>query len=435
MIKKDNNIIKDEIMLLVEKFYANKTELDFIPGKSKVSLMEPSYNSKEVNQVIDSLLSTRITLNDNSSNKVIQFENSWAKYIDVKNSIMVNSGSSANLLALFALANPTIERYIKPGDEIITPAVTWHTTISPIFAVGAVPVLIDVKLDDCTIDISKIEQEITSKTKAIMPVHLLGNASDMDSILFLAKKYNLYVIEDTCEAHGSEFNNRKCGGLGDVGTFSFFFSHHITTMEGGIITSNNDKISELCRIMRSQGVIRNTKSKEKLTQKYRQNKKYRNFDPNYLFANIGFNLRPTELNGGFGLEQIKKIDMILNKRRNNGKYWTNALSRFKEFFYFPTNLSKRSSLFCFPLIIKKDAPFSRNQFSKFLNSKKIENRPIMAGNVQKQPALKHFNYRSADLRNSNLIHDNGLFWGNHQGINTNQREYVVRIVEEFMNSI
>ena len=435
MITKDKDILRDEIMLLIEQFYANKNKLNFIPGKSKVSLMEPSYNSKEVNQVIDSLLSTRITLNDNSSNKVIKFENLWAKYIDVKNSVMVNSGSSANLLALFALANPTIERYIKPGDEIITPAVTWHTTISPIFSVGAVPVLIDVKLDDCTIDTSKIEEEITSKTKAIMPVHLLGNASNMDSIQYLAKKYNLYVIEDTCEAHGSEFDNRKCGGLGDIGTFSFFFSHHITTMEGGMITSNNDKLSELCRIMRSQGVIRNTKSREKLTEKYNQSKKYKNFDPNYLFANLGFNLRPTELNGGFGLEQIKKIDMILDQRRKNGKYWTNNLSKFKDFFHFPTTLSKSSSWFCFPLIIKENAPFSRNQFSQYLNSKNIENRPIMAGNVQKQPALKFFNYRSTNLKNSDLIHNNGLFWGNHQGIDINQCKYVVNMVEGFMNSI
>ncbi len=431
----DNNNIKDKIKSLVNDYFDAKGDNEFVPGKSKVSLMEPSYDSKEVNQVIDSLLTTRITLNDSSSNKINQFEKSWSEYIGVKNGIMVNSGSSANLLALFALANPTIERCIKPGDEVITPAVTWHTTISPIISVGAVPVLIDVNLEDCTIDISKIEKEITNKTKAIMPVHLLGNASNMNAILALAEKYNLYVIEDTCEAHGSEFDGRKCGGLGDIGTFSFFFSHHITTMEGGMVMSNNDQISELCRIMRSQGVIRNTKSKIELEAEYRKSEEYKDLDPNYLFANIGFNLRPTELNGGFGLEQIQKIEMILKQRRDNGEFWTEKLSKYGDFFYFPTTLTKSSSWFCFPLILKPNVPFTRNQFSEFLIDKKIENRPIMAGNVKRQPALKYFNYRSSDLKNSDLIHNNGIFWGNHQGIDLDQCQYVADCVDEFMESL
>jgi len=434
-MKENKNEIIKEINSLVKKIYKNKDIPKFTPGESKISLMQPSYNHLEVNQVIDSLLSTKITLNHKSSNKVNQFEKAWSQYIGVKNGIMVNSGSSANLLALFALANPTIDRYIKPGDEIITPAVTWHTTISPIIAIGAIPVLIDVNLKDCTIDTSKIEKEITSKTKAIMPVHLLGNSANMEEILFLAKKYNLYVIEDTCEAHGSEFNNRKCGSLGDVGTFSFFFSHHITTMEGGMIMSNNDKISELCRIMRSQGVIRNTISKQDLIQEYNNNKKYKDLDPNYLFANIGFNLRPTELNGGFGLEQIKKMDMILKHRTKIGKYLTEKLARHSEFFYFPTNATKSSSWFCFPLILKPNAPFKRNQFAKFLNQKMIETRPIMAGNVKRQPALRYFNYKSSDLKNSDLIHDNGLFWGNHQGINIDQCNYIINCIDKFMDSI
>lgn len=434
-MKKNQNIIIDEIKSLVHNYFKAKENHEFIPGKTKISLMQPSYNYQEVNQVIDSLLSTRITLNDRSSNKVNQFENSWAKYIGVKNGIMVNSGSSANLLALCALSNPTIERHFKPGDEIITPAVTWNTTISPIFVIGAVPVLIDVNLNDCTIDVSKIEKEITNKTKAIMPVHLLGNASNMKEILKIAEKHNLYVIEDTCEAHGSEFENRKCGGLGDIGTFSFFFSHHITTIEGGMVMSNNDQISELCRIMRSQGVIRNTKSKVSLLEKYSRNKKYKDIDPNYLFANIGFNLRPTELNGGFGLEQIKKMDMILKHRRKIGKFLTESLAKYSDFFYFPTNTTKSSSWFCFPLILKPNAPFKRNQFAKFLNQKMIETRPIMAGNVKRQPALRYFKYKSSDLKNSDLIHDNGLFWGNHQGINIEQCNYIINCVDKFMDTI
>jgi len=421
-----------KIQKLVRSYYEGGKPNKFIAGESTVSLMEPSYSWEEVNQVIESLFSTQITLNSSAANKVNQFEKAWSHYIGSKNGVMVNSGSSANLLALFILANPTIKNHINHGDEIITPAVTWHTTVSPIISIGAVPVLVDVTLPDCTIDVDKIESVITNKTKAIMPVHLLGNPCDMETILNVAKKYNLYVIEDACEAHGAEFNRKKCGGMGDIGTFSFFFSHHITTMEGGMLMTNNEEIAELGRIMRSQGVIRNTSRRVELEKYYRSQEEYKELDPNYLFANMGFNLRPTELNGGFGIEQIKKIGTILEQRMKNGEYWSQRLERYRDYFYLPTNSDDGKSWFCFPLIIKPGSPFSRRQITKYLNDCNIENRPIMAGNIARHPAMKYFKYHASDLVNSELIHNNGFFWGNHQKIKLDQCEYVADCVDKFM---
>ena len=423
----------EEIKSKIYEFYMTRDESNFIPGETRVPLMAHSFSWEEVNQAIDSLLKDNITLNHPESKKVYEFEDTWSNYIGCKNGIMVNSGSSANLIALFALSNPTISNHIKVGDEIITPAVTWHTTVSPILCVGATPVFVDVKLDDFTIDVEKIEKSITPKTKAIMPVHLLGNPCQMEQINHIALKNNLFVIEDTCEAHGAEIKENKCGSFGNVGTFSFFFSHHITTMEGGMVVTNDDQIAELIRIMRSQGVIRNTKKHHKFKEEFLSNEKYKDLDISYLFANLGFNLRPTEINGGFGIEQFKKFNSILNKRRKNGNYWSEKLNKFDKYFHTPKKNNNASAWFSFPLVIKESAPFKRSQLIDFLNEKKIENRPIMSGNITSQPGMKLFNHRKASLQNSDLIHNNGLFWGNHQNINQEQLEYVTNAIEEFIN--
>ena len=377
----------EEIKSKIYEFYMTRDESNFIPGETRVPLMAHSFSWEEVNQAIDSLLKDNITLNHPESKKVYEFEDTWSNYIGCKNGIMVNSGSSANLIALFALSNPTISNHIKVGDEIITPAVTWHTTVSPILCVGATPVFVDVKLDDFTIDVEKIEKSITPKTKAIMPVHLLGNPCQMEQINHIALKNNLFVIEDTCEAHGAEIKEKKCGSFGNVGTFSFFFSHHITTMEGGMVVTNDDQIAELIRIMRSQGVIRNTKKHHKFKEEFLSNEKYKDLDISYLFANLGFNLRPTEINGGFGIEQFKMFNSILNKRRKNGNYWSEKLNKFDKYFHTPKKNNNASAWFSFPLVIKESAPFKRSQLIIFL-MKKIENRPIMSGNITSQPGMR-----------------------------------------------
>jgi len=421
-----------QIQGLVREYFEADVREDFVPGSTTVSLIDPPYSWQEVNEAIDSLLSVQITLNQTVGNKIQRFENAWSDYIGTRHGIMVNSGSSANLLALFALSNPQLENPIRHGDEVITNAVTWNTTVSPILAVGAVPVLVDVRLSDCTIDVDAIEAAITPKTKAIMPVHLIGNPCSMDAILDIAKRHGLYVIEDVCEAHGAKFGDRRCGSMGDIGTFSFFFSHHITTMEGGMLMTNNDEIDEIVRVMRSQGVIRNVKKREELEAYYKGHPDFADIDERYLFANIGFNLRPTELNGGFGIEQLKKFPDFLDCRSKNGRYWLDHLSKFDRYFSFPVGNLDECSWFCFPLIVKDDAPFSRDQIRAYLDECKIESRPIMSGDVSAQPAMALYPHVKGDLTNAKVVHRNGFFWGNHQGIDQARREYVVQCIEEFI---
>lgn len=424
--------IVSKIQELTRRFFEVAADEEFIPGKTPVRLMLPTYDWREINQVLDSLFSTMITLNQSEGNKVAQFEELWSHYIGVDHGVMVNSGSSANLLALFVLANPIIPNRIKPGDEVITPAVTWHTTVSPIISIGAVPVLIDVSLETYTIDTELIEAEITPRTRAIMPVHLLGNPANMQAILDIAKRHGLYVLEDTCEAHGAEFDGRRCGGIGDIGTFSFFFAHHLTTIEGGMLVTANEELAELARIMRSQGVIRNTKRRAELEEHYRKIPEYSDLDPGFIFANLGFNLRPTELNGGFGIEQIKKFPSGLAKRRSNGDYWTQRMRKHEEFFYISGSKPQECSWYSFPLTLKPGAPFTRKQLVDYLDECRIETRPVMAGNIAAHPALKHFAYRAAALPNAQRIHTNGFFWGNHPNIGDVQRTYVADCVDRFI---
>ena len=245
MTSLDKDAVLSQLHAILKEFFVENTPA-FIPGTTPVRLAQPTYDDKEVMQILDSLLSKNITLNQHVSNKVGQFENKWADYIGVTNGVMVNSGSSANLLALHVLSNPLTKNRIAPGDEVITPALTWSTTVSPILNINATPVLVDVcGLDDLTIDPARIEQAITEKTKAIMPVHLLGYPCHMKEIMEIADTHNLYVIEDTCEAHGAAWGTKKAGSYGHLSTFSFFFSHHFTTIEGGMMMTQHDEFAEL----------------------------------------------------------------------------------------------------------------------------------------------------------------------------------------------
>ncbi|MFH1401626.1 MAG: DegT/DnrJ/EryC1/StrS family aminotransferase [Parcubacteria group bacterium] len=417
--------IQKEINNLVKKYFSLPGE-NFISKKIKIPLNIPTFGWQEVNEAIDSLLSTYVTMNE----KVYRFEDMFAKYLGAKHAVMVNSGSSANLIALSVLSNPTVKNRIKPGDEIITPAVTWSTTVFPIINVGAKPVLVDVNLNDFSINPELIEKAITKKTKAIMPVHLLGNPADMTTIMKIAKKHDLFVIEDACEAHGAQHYGKKVGTFGDMSTFSFFFSHHISTIEGGMVVTNNDEYAELAKMLRAHGWIRELKDKGKIA------KKYKKIHKNYLFVNIGYNLRPTALQGAFGIHQIGKLENIIKIRRKNADFWSDKLSEYSDYLMSPQKKEKKGERrvwFGYPIIIKERAGFNRKELTDFLESKGIETRPIMAGNLAEQPAMKLFNYRIASrLDNSEIIMKKAFFFGNHQGVRKIEKEYLVRCFVQFL---
>ena len=362
--------------------------------------------------------------------KVKKFEEKFAKYIGIKHEIMVNSGSSANLLALSILSNDTMQKKkIKAGDEIITPALTWATTVYPIANIGAKPVFVDVDLDTRNINTEKIESAITKKTKAIMPVHLLGYPCNMEKIMQIAKKHDLYVIEDACEAPGTEYFGKKVGSFGDLASFSFFASHHITTMEGGMLVTNNTEFYELGKSLRAFGWIRDIKNK---AQYIKKNPK---IDPRFLFINIGYNMRPTEIQGAFGIHQIKKLDGLIKIRIKIAKYWNNELKPYSEYFILPLESKRiRNTYMAYPITVKKNKYFTKNDLVQHLEKNKIETRPVMAGDITQQPVIKYIKHRNVgSLINSQYITNNSFLIGIHQNINKQMEEFVINTIIKFVN--
>lgn len=406
-------------------FHANRQE--FVRGKTRISLQDPPIGADEVNEAIESLLSTWLTM----GRKVKKFEEEFASYLGSKYAIMVNSGSSANLLTLSVLTNSSFHDNIPVNSEVITPAVTWVTTVYPIVNTGLTPVLVDVDLDTLCIDTNSIEQAISSKTKAIMPVHLLGNPSEMDAIMDIARKYDLYVIEDSCEAHGAEVDSKKVGTIGDVGTFSFFMSHHITTIEGGMIVTDNEELYETAKAMRAFGWIRDLKNKDTIERKHPD------LDPRFLFINMGYNFRPTEIQGAFGIHQIKKLNKFVGMRQENANYWNSRLEKYDEYFVIHRQRpNTRHTWFAYPITIKPGAPFKKSQLMAFLEKNLIDTRPIEASDITEQPVIDMFPHRvSGRLLNSKIVHNNSFFIGNHQGIGAEQREYIADVIDDFIRTV
>jgi CDP-6-deoxy-D-xylo-4-hexulose-3-dehydrase len=396
-------------------------------SNAKVPLAIPPYSWEEVCEALDSMLSMKTTMGE----KVRKFEESFAKYIGTKYGIMVNSGSSANLLALSILSNPMFgSDRIKPGDEIITPAVTWATTVYPIANVGAKPVFVDVNLRTYNIDADKIEQAITKKTKAIMPVHLLGYPSDMRKIKKLANKYDLYIIEDSCEAHGAEYFGKKVGSFGDIGTFSFFASHHITTMEGGMVVTNNKEIYEIGKAIRAFGWVRDLASRAKYKRRFAA------IDSRFLFINTGYNLRPTEVQGAFGMHQIKKLDGLIRVRIKTAQYWKRRLAPYSKYIMLPPDAKDFKNVYMtYPITVIKNGYFDKDDLVSYLEKRGVETRPVMAGNMVRQPVMKYIQHGvSGRLINSEYITENSFLIGNHQGIDEKKRKYVADVMIKFLDA-
>jgi CDP-4-dehydro-6-deoxyglucose reductase, E1 len=389
----------------------------------RIPLIKQPYGNEEILESIDSLISGNVTM----GKKVKQFEQDFAKYIGMKHAIMVNSGSSANLLALEALV---AQGRLKKGDEIITPAVTWATTVFPIANVGAVPVIVDVELDTFDINPKEIEKAITPKTKAIMLVHLLGNPCKMQEIIRIALQNNLIIIEDACESHGAEYYGKKTGSFGEMSTFSFYYSHHITTIEGGMILTNNDTLSDLLKSLRVFGWIRELDSKDIISRQYPD------LNPMFLFLNVGYCFRPTEIQGAFGIHQLKKLDNFVEIRRKNAEYLNSKLKKYDK--YLQLHLERDNTKHCwfgYPITIKSNSPFARKNLIAHLEEAGIETRPIMTGNIVCHPAMTLIDYKfSGPLSNADVITNNSFFFGNHQGICFEDLDYIVDTISSFMDA-
>ena len=335
--------------------------------------------------------------------EVATFEKEFAEFFGSEYAVMVNSGSSANLIAISALV--LSDKYdLNPGDEVIVPAVSWATTYTVLHQCGLKLKFIDIDLSTFNLNLDILESAISDETKAIFAVNLLGNPNDFDRLLDICKSNDLILVEDNCESMGATYKGQYTGTFGVCGTFSTFYSHHMATMEGGMILTDDLELYDIMKSIRSHGWTRNLSSDSRFATE--KDDFYELF--NFIFP--GYNGRPVEMEAAIGREQLKKLPNFLNERKNNGKYFLELFSQIDSL-----KLQKNqddSSFFGFPIIFKDK--YERQNFIKFCDENNIEYRPIVAGNFTKNKVIEYFDYTIfGDLNNSNILHEKGLFIGNH----------------------
>ena len=344
---------------------------------------------------------------------VNSFENNFGKFIKRKYCVMVSSGSAANLLSIASLFYTKKPR-LKIGDEVIVPAVSWSTTFFPLQQFGLKLKFVDIDLNTLNYDLDSLESSISPNTRMVVAVNLLGNPNDFDKINNIIKNKNIILFEDNCESLGAEFKGKKTGTFGLLGTFSTYFSHHISTMEGGFVTTDNEELYHILLSIRAHGWTRNL-PKENLVA----NKSDDWFEESFRFVLPGYNVRPVEMSGAIGLKQLKKLPSFLKKRRENANLFVNLFKNHPDFII--QKEIEKSSWFGFSLIIKPGSKRKRNEVIKILEKNKVEYRPIVTGNFVKNDVLKYFDYTiHKKLKNADHLHDNGFFVGNsHEELSKN----------------
>jgi CDP-6-deoxy-D-xylo-4-hexulose-3-dehydrase len=408
----------------VEAYCAAHHDFGFRPEAPIVRLHEPTFSAPEINAALDCLLSTHVTMGA----KVKGFERAFADEFGWAHGVMSNSGSSANLLAVAALANPATPDGLRPGDEVIVPALSWSTTVWPLVQMGLVPVIVDIDPDTFNVDPAEIERAIGPKTRGVMIVPVYGNPCAMDAIVDICRRRSLVLIEDCCEALGATYDGRPVGKFGRVGTFSFYFSHHIATLEGGITVTDDFELAELMRILRAHGWVREVEDRQRWLDAHPD------IDPRFLFVNVGYNLRATELQGAMGSVQLPKLAPFVERRRENAAWFRRELGQYGDVFEFQEETPRgRSSWFGFPVRVKESAPFTVRELTRALNVDAIETRPIICGNVARQPAMALYEHRTVgDLRHADGVMTRAFSFGNHQAIDEGARSYVAERIRAFL---
>ena len=368
----------------------------------KYELASSTWGSEEITALNRVVASGRFTMGE----EVHRFEEKFANSVRSKFSVMFNSGSSANLALVSALRYLN-EPLFNPGDEIIVPAVSWSTTYYPVHQLGGVLKFVDVDASTLNIDVSKIEEAITKKTKGIFVVNLLGNPAQWDEINKIAKRHNLFVIEDNCESLGAELNGKSAGTFGLGGTFSTFFSHHISTMEGGLVATDSEELYQTLKSIRAHGWTRDLPE-----DNFVHKKTGSDWEDLFRFVLPGYNLRPLEIEAAIGSEQIKKLQSFISARRGNALLFQEMMVDFPEIDIQKEN--GKSSWFGFSLILKGKLTDKRSLLVEMLREHGIESRPIVTGNFTRNPVIQHLDHAPIPpLPGSDLIHDQGLFVGNH----------------------
>ena len=438
--------LKKQILELTREYYAEAHghRREFVPGKSFVNYGGRFFDDQELVNLVDSSLDFWLT----AGPWVNKFERRFADWLDVKHCALTNSGSSANLLAFYTLTSPKLgDRRIQKGDEVITVAAGFPTTITPIIQFGAIPVFVDITIPKYNIDVTKLEEAISNRTKAVMIAHSLGNPFDLKSVKSFCEKYGLWLIEDNCDALGSEFTingvTKKTGTWGDLGTSSFYPPHHITMGEGGAVYTNNTELDRICRSFRDWGRdcwciggVDNT-CKQRFTGQYGELPK--GYDHKYVYSHFGFNLKATDMQAAIGCAQLDKLDEIVEARRRNFNVLYKGLEGTPGLILPRPSENSNPSWFGFLISVKENAGFTRNQLSEYLENKKIQTRNLFAGNILKHPAFDEMRksgkgYRVVgDMKNTDFVMNNTFWIGVYPGMTPEMLQHMIDSIKEFCN--
>lgn len=437
--------LKKQILELTREYYneVHAPQKEFVPGKTHVNYGGRYFDAEEMVNLVDSSLDFWLTAGPWAH----KFETRFAKWLNVKYCSLVNSGSSANLIAFYALTAPELgERRIKRGDEVISVAAGFPTTVSPIMQYGAVPVFVDMNIPEYNIDATKLEEAYSPKVKAVMLAHSLGNPFNLQVVVDFCRKHNLWLIEDNCDALGSEYfidgEWKKTGTIGDIGTSSFYPPHHMTMGEGGAVYTNNPKLHKYINSYRDWGRECWCVGGVDNTCGYRFSKQFGKlpvgYDHKYVYSHLGFNLKATDLQASIGCAQLDKLDDIVARRRDNFKTLREGLEGTKGLILPEPQKNSNPSWFGFLITLKEDAGFTRTDLTKYLESKKIQTRNLFAGNLLKHPAFEQYvegqDYRVAGSLEITDRIMNDTFWiGVYPGMTAEKLQYMIDSIKEFCN--
>ncbi|RGM44918.1 MULTISPECIES: lipopolysaccharide biosynthesis protein RfbH [Bacteroides] len=444
MTRKDE--LKQQILALTKEYYmeAHEQKSPFEPGKTFVNYGGRYFDENELVNLVDSSLDFWLTAGPWAH----KFERSLATWLGVKYCSLTNSGSSANLLAFSALTSPLLgERRIKRGDEVITVACGFPTTVTPCIQYGAVPVFVDVTVPEYNIDVTQLEIAYSAKTKAVMIAHSLGNPFNLEAVKAFCDKYNLWLIEDNCDALGSTYlingEERKTGTIGDIGTSSFYPPHHMTMGEGGAVYTNNPQLYKIVNSFRDWGRDCWCMGGVDNTCGCRFTKQFGGlplgYDHKYVYSHFGYNLKVTDMQAAIGCAQLEKLDDIVEARRKNFAYLRQGLEGVKGLILPEAQKNSNPSWFGFLISVRLDAGFTRNDLAQYLESKKIQTRNLFAGNLLKHPAFDEMR-RSGEgfrvvgnLESTDFIMNNTLWIGVYPGMTQEMLDYMVSTIKEFIS--
>lgn len=436
--------LKQEILDKTKEYYElvhkPQQEKKFIDGESRVNYAGRVFDETEMQYLVDSSLDFWLTYGDYSK----KFEKQLSEYLNVRWTFLVNSGSSANLLAFYALTSPLLEdRQVKRGDEVITVAACFPTTVSPIVQYGAVPVFVDMELTNVNMDVTQLEKALSPKTKAIMIAHTLGNPFDIKAIKEFCDKHNLWLIEDNCDALGSMYDGRLTGTWGDIGTSSFYPPHHMTMGEGGATYTDNPLLQKIMLSMRDWGRDCWCESGVDNTCGKRFSMSFGNlpkgYDHKYVYSHFGFNLKVSDMQAAVGVAQLEKFPSFVEIRKENFKKLYNGLKDLKELTLVQTQPNSDPSWFGFMMTLKDNVTFTRNEIAQFLEANNIQTRNLFAGNILRHPLfdtmIENEDYRViGKLENTDKIMHDSFWIGLYPGMGDDAINYMIKKIKEYMLS-